>query len=299
MRSNIITTNIIVITITIIAFILLTVTKAKAELSATYSINSSTSKELLNWVDKDSIIIVEIDDVVIMPKSKMFSGNGNPYRFFITNLINLSSYVPEYKEVVVSWLSQRKVRLVEDEWKDFVKQAKKKKAKVYGIVSVPFLINNYEKKRALELKELGIIFSKNKKLKNKDVILDKKDGRPVFFYKGIIFAAEQNRDEIIKAFFDKIGGHPKKLLTFDNIKYRVKQIDRSVGIYNMDYFNTHYLAVTEAGDQPIPKIVRFQQRELIENLKWLEDDIAKNSMNKKSLENSILPEQKKGKATIK
>ncbi len=52
---------------------------ANAQFTATYSVNSPTIKKIEEWVDKDTLVFIEIDDTLMMPQSLMFSFDSNPY----------------------------------------------------------------------------------------------------------------------------------------------------------------------------------------------------------------------------
>ncbi|MEA0970055.1 hypothetical protein Megvenef_00001 [Candidatus Megaera venefica] len=77
----------------ILAIIMLIVSSniANAQFTATYSVNSPTIKKIEEWVDKDTLVFIEIDDTLMMPQSLMFSFDSNPYRVFIDNMISLGS----------------------------------------------------------------------------------------------------------------------------------------------------------------------------------------------------------------
>jgi len=70
-------------TLLVLMLLIFSSSVANAEFTATYSLNSPTIKKIEEWVDKHTIVFIEIDDTLIMPKSLMFSFDSNPYRLFI------------------------------------------------------------------------------------------------------------------------------------------------------------------------------------------------------------------------
>lgn len=254
-------------------FIIFTNVISKAELITTYSVNSSTVQKIEEWIDKDTIIFIELDDTLVMPNSKMFSFDSNPYRIFLSNLISLGEKSPVYTRAVANWFGQRKVKLVEEGWVDFISRARAKGAKIYGICSMPIYLINIEEKRLRELKDLGVIF--DSKINNSEELVIKREF-PWFakFYKGIIFNGPYTKHETILELFKVANLAPKKLITFANIKYEIKFIDKALRRFNMYFKSVLYLGSREVTGRPDEELVKFQQRELIEKGKWYEDEEA-------------------------
>jgi len=246
---------------------------SKAELITTYSVNSPTVQKIEEWIDKDTIIFIELDDTLVMPQSKMFSFDSNPYRIFLSNLVSLGEKSPIYLQAVANWFGQRKVKLVEEGWIDFISRARDKGAKIYGICSMPIHLINIEEKRLKELKDLGIIF--DSKINNAEELVIKRE-LPWFakFYKGIIFNGPYTKPETILELFKVINLMPKKLITFTNTKYEIRAVDKALRRFNMYFKSVLYLGSREVTGRPEDEIVRFQQRELIEKGKWHEDEEA-------------------------
>lgn len=254
-------------------FIVFINTMSKAEFITTYSVNSSTVQKIEEWIDKDTIILIELDDTLIMPKSKMFSFDSNPYRMFLSNLVKLGEKSPTYTKAAANWYGQRKVRLVEEGWVDFISRVRAKGAKIYGICSMPLYLLNIEEKRLKELNELGIIF--DSKINNSEEIVIKKEF-PWFsrFHKGIIYNGPYSKHETILDLFKVANLSPEKLLSFGNIKYEVELVDKALRRFNMYFKSVLYLGSREVTGRPHTEIVKFQQRQLIEKGKWYEDDEA-------------------------
>ena len=246
---------------------------ANAEFTATYSVNSPTIQKIEEWVDKHTIVFIEIDDTLMMPKSLMFSFDSNPYRLFIDNLISLGARMPAYKASVAVWYQQRQVKLVENGWVDFINRLKEKGVTVYGICSMSLQLLNIEEKRYMEVKDLGITFS-NAINKQEDFVIEKKEAWFSRFYKGIIFTGPYSKSHTLIEFL-RITTVPSKMLIISSINQEVKAIDSELRIFNMDYYSVHYLGSREVRGKPDEQLVKLQQQELIQNGKWLEDDAAK------------------------
>lgn len=247
---------------------------ANAQFTATYSVNSPTIKKIEEWVDKDTLVFIEIDDTLMMPQSLMFSFDSNPYRVFIDNMISLGKRMPSYNSAVATWYQQRKVKVVEDGWIDFINRLKARGVAVYGLCSMPLHLVNIEEKRYIETKDLGITFS-NSINNQQDMVIEKKEAWFSRFYKGIIFTGPYSKSHTLLEFLRVTNNVPSKMLIISSIKHEVKAIDSALRIFNMDYRSVHYLGSREVRGRPDSDLVDLQQRELIQNGKWLEDDAAK------------------------
>ena len=247
---------------------------ANAQFTATYSVNSPTIKKIEAWTDKDTLVFIEIDDALMMPKSLMFSFDSNPYRVFIDDMISLGRRMPAYNSAVATWYQQRQVKLVEEGWVDFINRLKGKGVKVYGLCSMPLHLLNIEEKRYIEAKDLGITFS-NSINNQEDIVIEKKEAWFSRFYKGIIFTGPYSKSHTLLEFLRVTNNVPSKMLIISSIKHEVKAIDSALRIFNMDYYSVHYLGSREVRGKPDSDLVDLQQKELIQNGRWLEDDAAK------------------------
>ena len=247
---------------------------ANAQFTATYSVNSPTIKKIEEWTDKDTLVFIEIDDTLMMPKSLMFSFDSNPYRVFIDDMISLGRRMPAYNSAVATWYQQRQVKLVEEGWVDFINRLKGRGVKVYGLCSMPLHLLNIEEKRYIEAKDLGITFS-NSINNQEDIVIEKKEAWFSRFYKGIIFTGPYSKSHTLLEFLRVTNNVPSKMLIISSIKHEVKAIDSALRIFNMDYYSVHYLGSREVRGKPDSDLVDLQQKELIQNVRWLEDDAAK------------------------
>jgi len=246
---------------------------ANAKMVTTYSVNSSTMKTIEEWADKDTVMFVNLNDVVVMPKSNMFSYNSNPYRMFIKNMISKGKRMPRYNKIVSKWYEQRKVKLVEGGWKGFIKKLQAKGVTVYGICSMPIHLMNIEPKIYKELQDLGISFAS--KINGKDELeIEKKERWFSSFYKGIIFPGPYGQSHTLMEFLKITNISPKKMLFVSNLKPDLQRINKSLRVFDMEFYNIIYLGAHETGNRPNKQIVKLQQKHLITQGVWLEDQAA-------------------------
>ena len=264
---------------------------SEAKFVTTYSVNSPVMQEVGQWADKDTIVFVNLDDTLMMPKSLMFSYNSNPYRMFMDNMISLGERMHSYNIIVSKWYQQRQVKLVEDGWVDFIKNLQGKGVVVYGFCSMPIHLVNIEEKRYLEAKDLDIIFTS--KINGQEVLeIEKQERWYSFFHKGIIFTGPYSKSHTLMEFLRVTNVIPKKLVFIDHIEHDVKRVEQSLRVFDMEYYNILYLGVKEVPGKPDVNVIKLQQQELIQNGVWMEDDAARALLRTRSEESKTLESSK-------
>ncbi len=246
---------------------------ASAKMKTTYSVNSSTMKKIADWADKDTVMFVSLDNVVMMPKSEMFSYNSNPYLGFIQNMVSLGERMPRYNKIVSQWYAKRQVRLVEEGWEGFIKAMRAKGVTVYGISYMPIHLSNIEPKIYKDITDLGVLFTS--KINGKEEMqIEKHTNWSSSFYKGIIFLGPFGPSHTLMEFLKVTNISPKKMLFISNSEPDLERMDTSLRVFDMEFYNVEYRGVYETGNKPDEKIVKLQQKYLINQGIWLEDEQA-------------------------
>ncbi|HJD64339.1 MAG TPA: DUF2608 domain-containing protein [Rickettsia endosymbiont of Sericostoma sp.] len=242
----------------------------------TYSIDSVTVKNLFEKIDGSSLVLINIDDTIVTPKSNMFR-YANPYGGFTQELAALKKYRSNIDEVIAKLLLQRQVMLVEANWSKFIDKLKSSGALVFGFTKInPACrrIENYEEWQYEQLSRLGIKFTD--KVNNKEILkFDENDKRSPIFYKGIIFTDFLNKSQALYEFMRITNILPNNIIIFENKKSELNDIDNFLKTVDLNYYGIEYLAATELKGIPQDNIVKVQQEILLKTGKWLEDDEAK------------------------
>jgi hypothetical protein len=225
-----------------------------------------------------------------MPKSKMFYYGDNPYRLFIYELFSLSKTNPQYLNLIVKWYQMRKLMLVEEGWKNFIENLKKRKIPVYALCTMPIQMKNIEPKRLSELKELGISFTG--KINDKDIMeIEKKEDHSSIFYHGIIFTGTSAKANVLLNFIKTTNISPKKIVVFGNSQEELQAIESNFYRFRINFYSILYLGARKFVDVPDPNVIRLQQQMLFDQGKWLEDEEAE-ALLKRATEQKELPEVK-------
>lgn len=258
---------------------------ANAAIVSTYSIASNTVSELEKQIDYNTIIFIDLDNVVVRPESKMFNYYHNQNHNFINSLIDLSKQNSNYLPIIAKWYQQRKVKLFEAEWAEFINNLRDKKFQVFGFCSMPLPLKNIEQKRTSELELLNIRFTPQvnfNKLPTDNLLLAEVNGWQSLFYRGVIFSGSFSKEETIKNFLKKTLLNPKKIIFFSANAAEMLKIQKTLERSMIDFTGVVYLKSKEKQEKPNQKLVEFQQKTLLTQGKWLEDDEAENLLNDQS-----------------
>ena len=131
--------------------------------------------------------------------------------------------------------------------------------------------------------KLGIKF--DSKINDKEIFtIETHKSKKSTFYKGIIFTGSFTKAQSLLDLIKVTNISPKKIIVFDDQKRNVDKIDKVLRVFDMDFFNVHYLAIKEIKAKIHPEIIKFQQHQLIKNGKWFEDDEAEKNMHSMNLQ---------------
>jgi hypothetical protein len=249
-----------------------------AELVTIRSVNSDSFREFEKTIDSSSLLIINVDNTLITPESKLFRYQNNIYRHTIQNLWHKTSEIPSVSRGLKDFLQRRKVRLIEPELKEFVKRAIDRAgfavALYHSHLPERDLIPNPEERLYLELSELGISFPF--RINHQDIVILKNDSKNIksTFYKGILFAGTANKGDALGELLKILPIALKKVIVIDNDLNDLKNIKKALRFYNVAFYPVLYLAERDIVGTPDKKTVELQERMLITQGKWLEDSEA-------------------------
>ncbi len=250
---------------------------AIADISYVTSINSKDFQKILSIADQDTLIVVAIDNNLILPKAKMFNFMGSPYKNFIIDLIKQAPSKPYLYKPITTWFNDRQIMLVENSWPEFLNKLKSTRSRIFGLSkidpSIYEILKDPEDKEYRELKSLGIQFTDQ--VTGKHLIdLASNQGRHGLFYQGIIFAGPFSISKILTEFLRVTTLMPRKIIYVDSNLNNIKQLEYHLRTFDLTFLGINYLAISQYNYLPNKEIVELQQKTLITENKWLEDDEA-------------------------
>lgn len=264
-----------IVTITTLFFC----SSAVANLEVTDSIKSQTIQDIVKLADASTIVLVNIQDTILVPQSKMFRYYNNPNRAFIGNLVSAAQRVPSLNNALAVLLIRRKMTIVEEGWPDLITQLKNTGALVLGVyhtdISEYNLVGNYEELRVKQLYDLGVYFTNQ--VNNKEIIPLGNNDSKAKFYKGVLFSGKLSKAGSLIELMKVANISPRKVIFFDTTDYDVQKMQYELRIFDIDYYSVQYTAVMKpTTDQLDMDVMTLQQNMLINKHQWLEDDEAEN-----------------------
>lgn len=253
---------------------------ALATIMPTEYLGSPTIKEVEQLIDKDTLVLVNIDDTIITPKSDMFRSNSL-HRGFIEQIAKRAKEQPYLNDALYTYFATRKVTLVEKDWPEFIEQMKAKTPWVFGFASMNSAVYKAlkypEDWKYKELSKLGVRFTG--KVGEKEVFNIKTlDRMQAIFYKGIIFTGPLTKSETLEAFLSLLNTSPSKIVIFETRPSDIEQLERKFASMRFDLYIVKYLGVDLIEGKPDLELIKFQQQYLINQNKWLEDEQARQMM---------------------
>lgn len=268
--------NVFLLVAALVVMAFINISISYAEIIPTYSINSIAIKNLLPKIGNTTLVLINIDDTIITPKSKMFSYNSS-YKGLIDELNGVKKYNSSANQIIVNLIKQRQVILLEENWPDFIKQLQDKGALVFGFTRIDPIfrkVEDFNKWQYEQLNALGIKFTD--KINDKDIFnFDDTNKNSPAFYHGIIFTDVLSNTVALESFVNIIGNSFDNVIVFSNKESELNEIARLFSTVEIGYYGIEYLAVTERTESPEVDVVKFQQDRLLTTGQWLEDDVAK------------------------
>lgn len=244
--------------------------------SSVSSIDVPEIQEIVKKADKTTLILININDTIITPKSKMFRYNHNIYRNFIEDLYGAAFYHAAAETAIANIWTQRQMMLVEPSWPSFISQLKATGAMVFGFVKTSpacRLVEDFEEWQYSQLKQFAINFTST--INSKEIIkFDAADSNSPSFHKGIIFTNSQSKVYSLREFLNITNIAPLKIIIFENNQNELKSMNVFLNTMDIGYFAIAYNAAAQIIGSPKEQVGKFQIRTVTNTGKWLEDDAA-------------------------
>lgn len=143
------------------------------------------------------------------------------------------------------------------------------------------IIEKTEDWRFEQLKKVGIDFSYSFTLEEplvlsvfKDDFLIESHGS-IFAKRGIVFAGEFNKGDVLKAFLKSIEWMPKRIIFIDDNRSWINSVDKMCEEFNIDFLGLHYIGAEKMSICANYDIAKFQVDYFFEHQSWLSDEQVK------------------------
>ncbi len=229
--------------------------------------SKEVKEKILSFGKENIIILLDIDDTIITPKSLTF--RTSPYNKIIDNIKANRNKYPNYEKIISNWRIQRKVILIDSDWPEILNELKNT-YKVFGLTKIDTgkfgNIESMEQWRYEELKSLGINFSTHE-----DQSLGKAN-QPSFF-KGIMMTGSSSKSETLEKYMSIIS--PIDGIVFvDDREQNLLEIKDFCKEKKIKFLAIHYKGLEKLKAQQNEEVYFLQKNTLINEGKWLSDEEA-------------------------
>lgn len=239
-------------------------------------------KEGLLEGDKKSLILLDIDDTIITPKSGMFRPHSKHYHFIDKIKANINE-VPNYAEILSVWRLNRKLELVHRNWPAFVRERKLEGRNIYALTQMRpgkfGSIESMEKWRYEELKSMGVHFPEKFKGEDNFEVLPETAFKehaglmsPAVFYKGFFMTGGHSKGAVLRYILD--NHYPSKIFFVDDREDHVRDVGRVAEEFGIPYMGFVFRAIDLMDAKLSDEVHDFQKKMLLEELRWIEDEEA-------------------------
>ena len=233
--------------------------------------------EFWNSVPENTLVLLDVDDTLIRPQSVMFDYHSG-HQQFIDDLKKRHHEIDNFAEILGQWLIKRQVMLVEDAWPQLIKNLKSKPlTRVYGFTQIntgvmPY-IKSMEEWRADELQSMDIIFSHDDQ---PSVKLCENNQGYACFHRGVLITGPFSKCQLLDAFLQQSSDKPSHIIFVDDRLDHIEAIKDYAAAKDIGYTGIHYQGAQILQRACDPQVMAYQQRMLMEQTIWLEDEEAHN-----------------------
>lgn len=243
--------------------------------------NLGVVNEGLQDIDERTLIVWDVDYTLITPADALLSPAGEAFRKEFNKRYASEEFREFYEDRMSRVVSQRKIRLVEEQVLALLQTLKNKGAKVMALTAIRTgkfgVVPNVEDWRVQELRNLGIDFSES--FTNEKLVFDEFSGKisPPVFTKGVLCSDSYSKGQVLAAFLKRVNFTPSKILFIDDRMEYIEAVEREFSDRAIVSF--HYTAALDQLPRFDEALAGFQLNYLLEHGQWLSDTEARLKMN--------------------
>lgn len=240
----------------------------------------STVEKHLNTADQNTLVIFDIDEVIIQTTDAILKPQHKPhFAKWEKELLNRTS-----EEEVVYLRSiifqEQSIKLVEDKILDTLNNLKSKKVNTIAITWIPTgprgKIANFEDWGLGRLQKFNIDFRKFNNLKDHTFKeIPAKHGVPLT-KNGVTFTAQASKGALLDAVLKHNKIKPNKVIFIDDKLSHLESVEEVCKNLNISFIGIHYTAVIKSDKWTFDEeLARVQFQTLEKEHKWLSDQEAR------------------------
>ena len=225
------------------------------------AIFQATSFDDLAHIDEKTLLVLDIDEVVITSEDHFNHPNGLP--FF--EQLHRNTVSQERIELALSLATLLPKRvLIDAQFPHLLKNLQERGIRTIALTACATgplgVIPRLEEWRINHLKSLGIDFS-----------LSSSHFFHPCFHEGILFAGNKNKGTLLREFLEGNQFFPQHVLFVDDRLYNLKAVEAELQALGISFTGIHYLGAEKYFKPTNEKVLRKQADTLLERGVWLSD----------------------------
>lgn len=263
--------------------------------SSTYAYNSEffhvsktenlTEEVLFNKTQKDTLIIFDLDYVLLAPKDKILRPCGeknhlrkNLFKFLFEqtkgkNRIINNSQLPEFDYLISIIVNSAATELVDSHFVGLIKQLQEHQIPMLVLSSnvsgQTGMIDNLTIQRHEELKKFDIHFTDSIFTSTKS--LYSVEGHSPQFYKGLLFTDKATKGNVLKTFLMEQQYLPRLIVFIDDREEMLSSVAKACKELNIPFKGIHYTKLADQEEECNSEVAHLQFNYLLNNEVWLND----------------------------
>lgn len=242
----------------------------------TKSFQSMSAK--LSACAKDAIILVDVDNTIITPKSMLFR-SSSPYKNIVDDIKADKYPFLDTEKIVSQWRTERQSMLVDDAWPELIKQLHALAVPIFAFTHMGTgrygVIDSLEQWRYNELKSYNVTFTEEFLGESEMTLMPhihQMCGGAIF-YKGIFMTGDYNKVLVLLKILEL--HKPSHVVVVDDLHDNVTSLQQVCLEKSVPYTGIVFRGVDKISGTPDEKVASVQKKYLLEQGKWLEDEEAR------------------------
>lgn len=243
--------------------------------------------ETLHNSHDNALILLDIDDTIITPKSHIFRADSK-YKTIVDDMKKQQHEIPDFIEKLENWRRNRAIMLIDEKWPALIDKMIDMNRQIYALTQMHTgRFGNIEKMEDWRyqelLNELDISFIEEFDGRQEWEVLPDTDfnqssglSSPSVFYRGYFMTGGHGKDDVLKVILDITS--PSEIIFVDDRNDHVNKL------YNVSKENDiKYTGIVYKGAELVPgdfdeELAEFQKDYWLKHSQWLEDDEARRIM---------------------
>lgn len=211
-------------------------------------------REILNYVDQETLVILDIDDTLLLPQQTL--GSDVWFRWHMQKMINEGMSQKEaLAKAILDWEAVRKitkVKLVEPDTDKVVAEMQAKGIKIIGLTTQGLELSHCTTR---QLKQINIDLSKTAP---HDLQFYFTNIRGCLYRDGLLFTGGTHKGHALLSFFKHIDFHPKKFVFINDKESHLVEVEKELEPLGHTFIGLRYSNGDERVKNFNPDIAEYQ-----------------------------------------